>query len=245
MIATLGWDGANELLSTAATSNEVAAANQESTSGDSNLVGDGGNDGNEYASMGGVGVGIGASDDNNDVAGGNEGVGENDMEGQIVTGNDAGRVSVASVVTGPGNTTVVANVDPRLVAYFASLQQYGMVRGVDEDKQMVTLKIPELFRRIKFINDDSQLDEGGVIAKVLLHDMRIPVEICGVWWDKMHEHVRKNLMNIAPIVEPRLSMQLLVRIVMSVAVYMTLSSVIKEFLTLFVVVTLAFSHENE
>ncbi len=30
MIATLGQDGANELLSTAATSNEVAAANQES-----------------------------------------------------------------------------------------------------------------------------------------------------------------------------------------------------------------------
>jgi len=55
----------------------------------------------------------------------------------------------------------------------------------------------------------------------------------------------KNLMNVAPIAEPRLSMQLLVRIVMSVAVYMTLSSVIKEFLTLFVVVTLAFSHENE
>jgi len=164
MIATLGRDGANELLSTAATSNEVAAANQESTSGDSNLVGDGGNDGtesvasgegNEYASMGGVGVGIGASNDNNDVAGGNEGVGENDMEGQSLAGDDAGRVSVASVVTGPGNTTVMANVDPRLVAYFASLQQYGMVRGVDEDKQMVTLKIPELFRHIKFISDDS------------------------------------------------------------------------------------------
>jgi len=199
---------------------------------------------NKYNSMGGEGIGIGASNDNNNV-GGNDSVGENDMERQIVTGDDAGRVLVASVVTGPGNTTVVANVDPRLVAYFASLQQYGMVRGIDKDKQMVTLKIPELFRCIKFINDDSQLDEGGVIAKVLLHNMRIPVEICGVWWDKMREHVQKNLMNVAPIAEPRLSMQLLVCIVMSVAVYMTLSSDIKKFLTLFVVVTLAFSHENE
>jgi len=61
MIATLGQDGENELLSTAVTSNKVAAANQENTSGDNNLVGDGGNDGtesvasgvgNEYASMG-------------------------------------------------------------------------------------------------------------------------------------------------------------------------------------------------
>jgi len=205
MIATLGQDGANELLSTAATSNEVAAANQESTSGDNNLVGDGGNDGaesvasnsessgvgNENASTGDEGIGIGAGNNNNDV-GGNEGVGENIMEGQSVAGDDAGRVSVASVVTGPGNTTVIANVDPRLVAYFASLQQYGMVRGIDEDKQMVTMKIPELFKHIKFINDDSQLDEGEVIAKVLLHDMRIPVEIHGVWWDKMCDHVRKK-----------------------------------------------------
>jgi len=200
MIATLGRDGANELLSTAATTNKVAAANQESTSGDNNLVGDGGNDGaepessgvgNEYNSMGSEGIGIGASDDNNNV-GGNDSVGENDMERQIVTGDDAGRVLVASVVTGPSNTTVMANVDPHLVAYFASLQQYGMVRGVNEDKQMVTLKIPELFRCIKFINDDSQLDEGEVIAKVLLHDMRIPVEICGVWWDKMRDHIQKK-----------------------------------------------------
>jgi len=89
MIATLGWDGANELLSAAVTSNEMAAANQESSSGDNNLVGDGGNDGaepessgvgNKYNSMGGEGIGIGASDDNNNV-GGNDGVGENDMEG--------------------------------------------------------------------------------------------------------------------------------------------------------------------
>jgi len=52
MIATLGQDGANELLSTAATSNEVAAANQESSSGDNNLVGDSGNDGAEPESSG-------------------------------------------------------------------------------------------------------------------------------------------------------------------------------------------------
>jgi len=188
MIATLGKDDANELINTAATSIEVAAANQENTSGNNNLVGDGGNDGTESfasASMRGEGVGIEASDDNN-------GVGDNNMEEKSVAADDGGRASVASVVTGPGNTMVVANIDPRLLAYFASLQQYGMMRGVDEDKQMVTLKIPELFRRIKFINDDSQLDEGGVIAKVLLHEMRIPVEICEVWWDKMRDHIRKK-----------------------------------------------------
>jgi len=80
-----------------------------------------------------------------------------------------------------------------LQQYFVSLAQSGTTRTIMEEKDLITSKISILFKRIKFINADTDLTFEGNIAKVLYKEMRIPDAFKAVWWEQMKHHARKKM----------------------------------------------------
>jgi len=66
-----------------------------------------------------------------------------------------------------------ANSDRTLQQYFASLAQSGTIRTVTEEK-LITSKLGIIFKRIKFLDSDSNLTSQGNIAKVLYKEMSVP-----------------------------------------------------------------------
>ena len=77
--------------------------------------------------------------------------------------------------------------------YFASLKQSGTTRNVVEEKDMITTKLSIVFKRIKFVDSDSELSSTGNIALFLYKELRVPDNYREVWWEQMKKHVRKKL----------------------------------------------------
>jgi len=80
-----------------------------------------------------------------------------------------------------------------LQQYFVSLSQSGTTRTIREEKDLITNKIPIIFKRIKFIIADTDLTFEGNIAKILYREMRIPDNFKAVWWEQMKNHARKKM----------------------------------------------------
>lgn len=77
--------------------------------------------------------------------------------------------------------------------YFLSLQQSGTTRTLVEEKDLISSKLGLIFKKLKFINADTDLDYEGKIAKVLYEEMKIPDAFKAIWWEQMKKHVRKKL----------------------------------------------------
>jgi len=77
--------------------------------------------------------------------------------------------------------------------YFASLKQSGTTRNVVEEKDMITTKLSIVFKRIKFVDSDSELSSNGNIALFLYKELRVPENYREVWWEQMKKHVHKKL----------------------------------------------------
>jgi len=80
-----------------------------------------------------------------------------------------------------------------LQQYFASLAQSGTIRTVTEEKDLITSKLGIIFKRIKFLDSNSNLISQGNIAKVLYKEMRVQESFRNIWWEQMKRHVWKKL----------------------------------------------------
>jgi len=49
------------------------------------------------------------------------------------------------------------------------------------------------FRKVKFINADTDLSFEGGIARVLYKEMKISEAYKAIWWEQMKAHVRKKM----------------------------------------------------
>ena len=72
--------------------------------------------------------------------------------------------------------------------YFASLKQSGTTRNVVEET-----KLSIVFKRIKFVDSDSELSSTGNIALFLYKELRVPENYREVWWEQMKKHVHNKL----------------------------------------------------
>jgi len=77
--------------------------------------------------------------------------------------------------------------------YFISLAASGTVRSIVEERNLITNKLGLIYRKVKFINTDMDLNYEGVIAKVLYKEMKIPEAYQFIWWEQMKGHVRKKM----------------------------------------------------
>ena len=77
--------------------------------------------------------------------------------------------------------------------YFASQSALGVSRNLKEEIESLTVVVVALFRRIKFINSDNDLDIGGDIAKIVFRDMRILPHYQLSWWKEMSKNVQKKM----------------------------------------------------
>jgi len=77
--------------------------------------------------------------------------------------------------------------------YFMSLAASGTVRSIVEEKDLITDKLGIIFKKIKFINADTDLCFEGNIARVLYKEMKIPENYRAIWWEQMKIHVRKKM----------------------------------------------------
>jgi hypothetical protein len=100
-----------------------------------------------------------------------------------------------------GTETENAKAMRMLHQYFLSLAASGTVRSIVEEKDLITNKLGIIFRKVKFINADTDLSYEGNIAKVLYKEMRIPETYKIIWWEQMKIHVRKKMDEGDPIVE--------------------------------------------
>jgi len=94
--------------------------------------------------------------------------------------------------------------------YFASLKQSGTTKNVVEEKDMITTKLSIVFKRIKFVDSDSELSSTGNIALFWYKELRVPENDREVWWEQMKKHVARNWMREDRIVELLLKKQLYV-----------------------------------
>ena len=62
-----------------------------------------------------------------------------------------------------------------------------------EEKDMITTKLSIVFKRIKFVDSDSELSNTGNIALFLYKELRVPENYREVWWEQMKKHVCKKL----------------------------------------------------
>jgi len=97
----------------------------------------------------------------------------------------------ASTLSGTDNGN--AKAMRMLQQYFHSLAASGTVRSIVEEKELITSKLGIIYRKVKFINADTDLSFEGNIAKVLYKEMKIPDTYKAIWWEQMRPHVRKKL----------------------------------------------------
>ena len=97
----------------------------------------------------------------------------------------------ASTLSGTDNGN--AKAMRMLQQYFLSLAASGTVRSIVEEKELITSKLGIIYRKVKFINADTDLSFEGNIAKVLYKEMKIPDTYKAIWWEQMRPHVRKKL----------------------------------------------------
>jgi len=77
--------------------------------------------------------------------------------------------------------------------YFQSLQQTGTIRTMKEEKDLITTKLYLIFKKMKFINTDTDLHFESSIARELYKEMKIPEPYKAIWWEQMKNHIRKKL----------------------------------------------------
>jgi len=105
----------------------------------------------------------------------------------------------ASTLSGTDNGN--AKAMRMLQQYFVSLAASGTVRSIVEEKELITNKLGIIYRKVKFINADTDLSFKENIAKVLYKEMKIPDTYKAIWWEQMISHVRKKWMKGDPTVE--------------------------------------------
>jgi len=77
--------------------------------------------------------------------------------------------------------------------YFISLAASGTVRSIVEERDLIIDKLGIIFRKVKFLDTDTDLNFEGNIARVLYREMKIPEAYRAIWWDQMKPHVRKKM----------------------------------------------------
>jgi len=97
----------------------------------------------------------------------------------------------ASTLSGTDNRN--AKTMRMLQQYFVSLAASGTVRSIVEEKELITNKLGIIYRKVKFINADTDLSFEGNIAKVLYKEMKIAETYKAIWWEQMKPHVRKKM----------------------------------------------------
>jgi len=85
--------------------------------------------------------------------------------------------------------------------YFVSLAASGTVRSIIEERNMITDKLGLIYRKVKFINADTDLNSDGDIAKVLFKEMKIPDAYKIIWWEQMKGKKKKKWMKEDPALE--------------------------------------------
>jgi len=69
----------------------------------------------------------------------------------------------------------------------------GTVRSIVEESNMITDKLRLIFRKVKFINADTNLSFEGNTARILSKELGIPEAYTAIWWGQMKAHVRKKM----------------------------------------------------
>ena len=86
-----------------------------------------------------------------------------------------------------------ARMEKYLRLYFHSLAKSGTIRTVEEEYNLVTAKLGQVFKCQKFIISDKDLSEQGLIAQIMFQEMEVPDKFRDVWWEEMKSHVRKKM----------------------------------------------------
>ena len=88
-----------------------------------------------------------------------------------------------------------ARTEKFLRLYFHSLAKSGTIRTVEEEFNLVTAKLGQVFKCQKFIISDKDLSEQGLIAQIMFQEMEVPEKFRDVWWEEMKSHVHKKWMS--------------------------------------------------
>jgi len=86
-----------------------------------------------------------------------------------------------------------ARTEKYLRLYFHSLAKSGTIRTVEEEYNLVTAKLGQVFKCQKFIISNRDLSEQGLIAQIMFQEMEVPDKFRDVWWEEMKSHVRKKM----------------------------------------------------
>jgi len=86
-----------------------------------------------------------------------------------------------------------ARTEKYLRLYFHSLAKSGTIRTVEEEFNLVTAKLGQVFKCQKFIISDRDLSEQGLIAQIMFQEMEVPNKFREVWWEEMKSHVCKKM----------------------------------------------------
>jgi len=86
-----------------------------------------------------------------------------------------------------------ARMEKYLRLYFHSLAKSGTIRTVEEEYNLVTAKLGQVFKCQKFIISDKDLSEQGLIAQIMFQEMEVPDKFRDVQWEEMKSHVCKKM----------------------------------------------------
>jgi len=86
-----------------------------------------------------------------------------------------------------------ARTEKYLKLYFQSLAKSGTTRTAEEEFNLVTAKLGQVFKCQKFIISNKDLSEQGLIAQIMFQEMEVPDKFRDVWWEEMKSHVHKKM----------------------------------------------------
>ena len=69
------------------------------------------------------------------------------------------------------------------------------IRTAEEEFNLVTAKLGQVFKCQKFIISNKDLSEQGLIAQIMFQEMDVPEKFRDVWWEEMKSHVHKKWMS--------------------------------------------------
>ncbi len=74
-----------------------------------------------------------------------------------------------------------ARTEKYLKLYFHSLAKSGTIRTVEEEFNLVTAKLGQVFKCQKFIISNKDLSKQGLIALIMFQEMEVPEKFRDVW----------------------------------------------------------------
>ena len=64
---------------------------------------------------------------------------------------------------------------------------------MEEEFNLVTAKLGQVFKCQKFIISNKDLSEQWLIAQIMFQEMEVPDKLRDVWWEEMKSHVCKKM----------------------------------------------------